>query len=125
MYEGDWVNNKAEGNGKYIWENGEYYIGQEKNGLKEGKGTMYYSNGNIKYDGDSINDKYEGNGKDNIIIIENNKFIYYKEEKIYFKKEPFNNLLYSLQKNYSELKMNFNKTLNNFFILEIYFTLIL
>ena len=53
------------------------------------------------------------NGKDNIIIIENNKFIYYKEEKIYFKKEPFNNLLYSLQKNYSELKMNFNKTLNN------------
>lgn len=53
------------------------------------------------------------NGKDNIIIIENNKFIYYKEAKIYFKKEPFNNLLYSLQKNYSELKMNFNKTLNN------------
>jgi len=53
------------------------------------------------------------NGKDNIIIIENNKFKYYKEEKIYFKKEPFNNLLYSLQKNYSELKMNFNKTKNN------------
>ena len=53
------------------------------------------------------------NGKDNIIIIENNKFKYYKEEKIYFKKEPFNNLLYSLQKNYSELKMSFNKTLHN------------
>ena len=55
MYDGDWINNKREGNGKYIFENGEYYIGQYKNGLRNGKGTMYYSNGNIKYEGDWIN----------------------------------------------------------------------
>ena len=53
------------------------------------------------------------NGNDNIIIIEQNKFRYYKEEYIYFNKEPFNNLLHSLQKNYSELKINLNKTKNN------------
>ena len=27
-YEGNWINNKKEGNGKYIFENGEFYIGQ-------------------------------------------------------------------------------------------------
>ena len=39
-YEGDWINNKPEGNGKYILENGEYYIGQYKNGFFHGKGTI-------------------------------------------------------------------------------------
>lgn len=53
------------------------------------------------------------NGNDNIIIIEENKFKYYKEEIISFNKEPFNNLLLSLQNNYSELKINLNKTKNN------------
>ena len=62
-YEGDYINDGYEGNGKYIGENGECYIGQWKNGLKHGKGTIYYSNGKIKYEGDYINDKYEGNGK--------------------------------------------------------------
>ena len=50
------------------------------------------------------------NGNDNIIIVEQNNFRYYKEESIYFSKEPFNNLLNSLQKNYSELKINLNNT---------------
>ena len=53
------------------------------------------------------------NGNDNIILIEDNKFKYYKEEIIDFSKEPLNNLLFSLQKNYSELKINLNKTKNN------------
>ena len=53
------------------------------------------------------------NGNDNIIIIEQNNLRYYKEESIYFSKEPFNNLLNSLQKNYSELKINLNNTKNN------------
>ena len=48
MYEGDWINGKEEGNGKYYWEDGRYYIGQLKNGLRNGKGIEYYSNGNIK-----------------------------------------------------------------------------
>ena len=26
QYEGDWINDKREGNGKGIWETGEYYI---------------------------------------------------------------------------------------------------
>ena len=53
-FEGDYINDKREGNGKYI-----YYIGQFKNGLKHGKGTYYYSNGKIMYEGDWINDKPE------------------------------------------------------------------
>ena len=62
MYEGDFVNDKREGNGRYIWEDGENYIGQFKNDLSHGKGTKYYSNGD-KYTGDWVYDKREGNGK--------------------------------------------------------------
>ena len=62
-YDGDFVNNKYEGNGKYIYENGDYYIGPFINGLKHGKGIIYYKNGNIMYDGDFVNDKREGEGK--------------------------------------------------------------
>jgi len=54
-YEGDYINGKGEGYGKYIWENGDYYIGQWKNGLFNGKGTYYNSNKKIKYEGDFIN----------------------------------------------------------------------
>ena len=43
-------------------EEGEYYIGQFKNGLRNGKGTDYYQNGDILYDGDFVDDKREGNG---------------------------------------------------------------
>ena len=42
MLKNDLVNDKFEGNGKYIWENGEYYIGEWKNGLRNGKGIEYY-----------------------------------------------------------------------------------
>ena len=56
-YDGEYVNDKAEGKGQYIWEDGKYYIGQWKNGLFHGKGIEYYSNGKIKYEGDYINDK--------------------------------------------------------------------
>ena len=40
-YEGEYVNNKMEGNGKYIFENDNYYEGQFMNGLKHGKGISY------------------------------------------------------------------------------------
>ena len=60
IYEGDWINNKREGNGKYIFENGEYYIGQFKNGLFHGKGIYYYSNGKIKKKGNWINNEFVG-----------------------------------------------------------------
>ena len=52
-YIGQWLNGKA--NGKYNYENGEYYKGQFKNGLRHGKGKLYYKNGNVIYDGDYIN----------------------------------------------------------------------
>ena len=62
-YEWYYIKDKREDNGKYIWENGEYYIGQYKNGLRHGKGIQYYPNGKIKYEGEFINDKFEGKGK--------------------------------------------------------------
>ena len=60
MYDGYYIDDKREGNGKYIDESGEYYIGEFKNSLFHGKGILYYKNGS-KYQG--INDKYEGKGK--------------------------------------------------------------
>ena len=33
------------------------------NGLRHGKGILYYKNGDIKYDGYFVKDKYEGTGK--------------------------------------------------------------
>ena len=63
QYEGDFVNDKFEGNGKYISKNGKYYIGEWKNGLKDGKGKFYYQNKNLIYEGDWVKDKPEGYGK--------------------------------------------------------------
>ena len=51
-YEGDFVNDKFEGDGKYYWESGEYYIGQFKNGLNNGKGKLYYNNDKLEYEGE-------------------------------------------------------------------------
>jgi hypothetical protein len=50
-------------NGKYIYEDGKYYLGEFKNNLPNGKGVKYYSNGNIQYEGHFRNGKYEGKGK--------------------------------------------------------------
>ena len=52
-----------EDNGKLFYENGDFYIGQILNGLRHGKGILYYKNGDIKYDGYFVKDKYEGTGK--------------------------------------------------------------
>lgn len=45
-------------------------------------------------------------GKDNIIIIENGKFNYYKEEKLKFDLKPFDKLYKSIRKNYVELNFD-------------------
>ena len=40
-----------------------YYIGEFKNGLKNGKGVTFWNNGDPLYEGDYVNDKPEGFGK--------------------------------------------------------------
>ena len=57
-------------------------------------------------------DKIRG-GNNNIIILENGKFTYYKDEKLSFDDNPLFNLLHSLKKNFSELKMEKNKKTKN------------
>ena len=54
-----------------IYKSGNYYIGPINNGLRCGKGTEYYKNGDIKYEGYFVNDKYEGIGK---YIYENGNY---------------------------------------------------
>ena len=60
IYEGDFVDNKFQGIGKYIDEDGDYYEGEWLNDKKHGKGKEYYKNGDIKYEGEFIDDKYQG-----------------------------------------------------------------
>jgi len=57
------LNNKLKRYMKKIYENKECYIGEMINGLKHGKGKLYYRNGITKYEGDFAKDKFEGNGK--------------------------------------------------------------
>ncbi len=52
-----------EGDGKYIDEEGNYYIGNFKNRLKHGKGTEHNQNRNIIYEVEVAEAKKEGNGK--------------------------------------------------------------
>ena len=70
-YDGYFVNDKYDGEGKYIWTNGEYYKGQGSKGERNGKGTDYYKDGTIRYEGDFVNGKYQGNGK---YILENGEY---------------------------------------------------
>ena len=57
LYMNDWINDKKEGNGKWIDGCGNYYIGQFKDNLRNGKGKVYLPNGIMIYDGIFINDK--------------------------------------------------------------------
>lgn len=69
-YEGDWVDGVSDGNGKeFVVEDikdgivsGHTYTGQFKNNMRNGKGTMIYSDGN-KYEGDWHNNDKFGSGK--------------------------------------------------------------
>ena len=60
-YEGNFINGKKEGNGKYYWEDGQHYIGQFNNGLRHGKGIEYYKNGKIKKKGKFSFGSFKGN----------------------------------------------------------------
>ena len=47
---GEWHNNLFEGNGIYIFSNGERYEGELLEGKKEGLGSFFYNDGNV-YEG--------------------------------------------------------------------------
>ena len=64
IYEGDFVDGLMEGNGKFIHENGDYYIGQFRNNLANGKGTEYDVFGVIIYEGDFVDDVRNGDGEE-------------------------------------------------------------
>lgn len=58
---GEWQDNKKDGNGIYLWANGDKYVGERKNGFKSGQGEKICANGN-KYTGEWENDKKNGQG---------------------------------------------------------------
>ena len=60
-YIGEWKNGLREGFGIYINNNGDKYIGNWKNNLEEGDGRYIYKNGDI-YDGSFKEGKNEGRG---------------------------------------------------------------
>ena len=60
-YEGELVNGKKEGKGKFTYKNGCIYEGFFKNNKKEGSGVFYYTNGD-RYKGEFKQGYYQGNG---------------------------------------------------------------
>ena len=54
---GDCVN----GYGAYVWDNGDKYVGENKNNLENGQGTYTYASGE-KYVGEYKNDVMDGQG---------------------------------------------------------------
>jgi len=61
IYEGDFKNGKRHGKGVYSWKNGKKYEGRFENGNIEGKGTFTWPSGN-KFKGNYKNNKIDGRG---------------------------------------------------------------
>ena len=129
------INEKIkDGYGKYIYENKDYYVGEWKdylrngigtlynkygkiiydgewkNNLKNGQGKLYYKNGKIKYEGNLVDDKKDGEGK---YYDENGTIIYdgiWKNDSIYKeKKSDYDNLskIKNSEKNFSNFDKNY------------------
>ena len=60
IFEGYWKDGKLDGWGRYIY-NGDYYIGEYKEGKRYGFGIEYYSRGD-RYEGEWENGIYHGQG---------------------------------------------------------------
>ena len=60
-YIGQVLNGVPEGKGVMYWDNGDRYNGEWKNDKKEGKG-IYYNNNGDRYEGDFKNGLFEGKG---------------------------------------------------------------
>ena len=61
IYRGCMKNGVREGKGIYFYSDGSRYEGKWKKGVKEGTGTYFYANGN-RYEGEWKNDRKEGYG---------------------------------------------------------------
>ena len=57
-YVGDWKNGKYHGHGTFIYPDGNMYVGEFKDGLKNGHGTFTSLDGD-KYEGEWVNGKLE------------------------------------------------------------------
>jgi len=56
LYDGDWLNDLIEGNGVYLYSNGDKYEGEFRQNLHHGKGAYYCIDGS-KYVGEFENHK--------------------------------------------------------------------
>jgi hypothetical protein len=67
-YEGQWVDGRKEGFGRYFWPNGDLFEGQFLNGIYHGEGTLTYVSGR-KVVGEWVDGKpfkatsFDANGK--------------------------------------------------------------
>ena len=116
IYEGPFLNDQPEGNGKYIDEKGNQFLGEFKKGKKNGNFIVINKCGEIIYEGDFVNDMMEGFGKyinekkeiylgefikgkkygKGALYSENNKIIY---EGNFFDDEPDYHGFYELKEN--------------------------
>ena len=63
-YEGDLMNGKKHGVGKFVWSQGDTYEGDFHNGRMQGVGKMVYTSGEWSgycYEGGWANDEWDGN----------------------------------------------------------------
>lgn len=75
-YSGDWKDEKRNGFGTYIWEDGQKYVGYWKDNLRHGKGVVYFKNGEF----------IEGTwvlGKLNGLVIKKDSKGYFLEKSMY------------------------------------------
>ena len=70
IFEGYWKDGKLHGRGRRIWGNGNYYIGEFKEGQCDGEGTFYQN-------GDKFKGRWDGkrNGQGKINYTDGKKYI--------------------------------------------------
>ncbi|MDA9148891.1 hypothetical protein N9O08_03185 [Alphaproteobacteria bacterium] len=86
-YVGDWKNGNRNGKGVFTWKTGDEYEGEYKDGKRHGQGILTYSNGD-KYEGDWVNGHWTGegivtfaNGTKKEGVFKDSKFLYAKKLK--------------------------------------------
>ena len=77
----------CEEQGKYVYGNGDYFIGTLKSKIPFGKGVLYYKNGDIKYEGDFVKGKKQRLGK--YYFSDNSWYVMENNEKFFFMKGDY------------------------------------